>query len=124
MKITGLATIAKHILMINDSLPYHVNSVYHDKQIELEIFEQLWPDTSGGMCMPGQVACSAMTLQTTYVIHNKELNVYHVFFDGLFAYMIQGNQANELFFTDLQSKNLKNRGRHKEYILNRNEEDN
>lgn len=120
MKRSKLATIAKHILMINDTLPYHVDSIYDDQQIDLEIFEQLWPDTSGGMSMPGTVAGCAMTMQTTYVVYNKKNNIYHIFFDGIFAYKIHGNQAKQEFFEDLSSKELKSKGEYKKYLLNNN----
>lgn len=118
MKINQLTTISKHILMIKDYLQQ--NHVYHDKHIDIDIFEQLWPNTAGGMSTPKQVSCDAMTLQLTYVIHNTELNIYHIFFDGLFAYTI--NKANNQFFTDLKTKNLTNKGNYKQYI--KKEEDN
>ena len=120
MKTNQLTTISKHILMINDSLQQ--NQVYHNKHIDIDIFEQLWPNTAGGMSIPGQVSCNAMTLQRTYVIYNKELNIYHIFFDGLLAYTIKGNKANNQFFTDLKTKNLTNKGNYKQYI--KKEEDN
>lgn len=115
-KRTKLATTAKHILMINDSLSYYVPSTYDYNDIELRIFNQMWPDTAGGMSTPGTIAGQAMTIQTTYVIYNSLLDLYHIFFDGQFAYKIYGHQANDNFLKDLKSENLKDKGSYKDYL--------
>lgn len=112
-----LSKIAKHLLMINDYLPLVIPHGYDISNIDVKMFKQVWSNTAGGMCTPGMIAGQGFITQMTYVIYNPDFGLYHIFFDGQFAYKISKDEATEEFIKDIQNEQLKARGYYKKYYL-------
>lgn len=89
-------------------------SVMRNVSISAYMFPQLWGNSAGGMCMPGQAVCDAITEQYTTVLvmdyiandssaGNEQSGTRHeicgVFFDNVCAYLVADPDAR--FFADL-----------------------
>lgn len=113
----SLSQMAKHLLMINDYLPCCIPQGYDINDINVKMFKQIWGNTAGGMCTPGMIAGQAFVTQMTYVVYNSNFNLYHVFFNGQFAYKISGDKSTQQFINDMQNEQLKSKGYYKEFYV-------
>jgi hypothetical protein len=102
-----LVVMARELLQIKEMIHMVSQHEYGEFYYDIEIFEQIWGNTS---CAFESIGGSAMTKQTTYVLIPKEPNrnnrpkAYLVFFGGSFGYKVKvGNKA---FEDDLKNKNL------------------
>lgn len=113
---TNLITIAKQLLEIQEEYKYHLNNPQIDiSQFDLETFEQMWGNTSGGF--EGMGGC-AMTSQRTYVlipyIDTEDCQVY---FQGTFAYSVP---YSEEFMNDVKNRNVAGLSRKNKYFKKEN----
>jgi hypothetical protein len=117
MRNISLTSIAKEILEINEMLPCMVGHEFIVDCPGINMFRQVWGNTSGGH---EGIGGSAMTDQMTYVIDlcDRDGNVtYFVFFGGRLGYRIASKDATPLFFSDLNNRALHGCSSYKNFYL-------
>ena len=109
----NLTEMAIEILQIKNRIDQISESDNGEHNYDLETFEQLWSNTSGGF--EGMGGCS-MTWERVYVFVPKRRNKnYIVFFGGRFGYKIP--KDNEVFKEDLKNMNIAGMSSFKERYL-------
>ena len=78
----------------------------------IHIFPDIWPNTAGGLCLPGMVACAAMTEEYTSVIQmiwisrdmQQTRKFYGVYFQDTCAYVVE--DAPDKFLEDASHSHM------------------
>lgn len=101
--MANLLQMSKHLISIYQEVPNRCKHCgeYGSSDFDIEIFEQIWGNTSGGF---EGIGGSAMTTGTTYVLLPQPHVVdepCQVYFDGCYAYSV--SYENEEFLKDVRN---------------------
>jgi len=104
--MANLLSMAQSLIAIYQEIPNRCKNCgkYYSSDFDIEIFEQVWGNTSGGFEGFGG---SAMTTGTTYVLLPQPHIVdepCQVYFDGFYAYSVP--YENKTFLEDVRNHNI------------------
>ena len=91
----------------------------HNRDTELYVFPQTWPNTGGGLAEPGYCYGQAFIKEYTTVIYSSRRDVAQVWFNNSLGYTVNG--LTDRFWDDLNNRDMKNKGHRKHYVINDNE---
>jgi len=94
------------------------NGNHQNRDTEIYVFPQDWPNTGGGMAEYGYVYGQMFVREYTVVIYSMLMDKAMVWFDGKLGYTING--LTDRFWEDLYNQEMKNRGHARYYAINDN----
>ena len=94
--------IKKEYPTFDENTPKYIYDAYKYPDFDFTMFSQVWGSTALGF---NGIGGQALTKAYTIVLKEQNTNMFFVFFEERFAYMIK--DPNELFQKDFENHNMK-----------------
>lgn len=94
--------IRKEYYPFNENTPQYIYNAYKYPDFDFNVFSQVWGSTALGF---NGIGGQALTKAYTTVLKELNSNMFFVFFEERFAYMVK--DPNELFQKDFEEHNMK-----------------
>lgn len=94
--------IRKEYYPFDENTPQYIYNAYKYPDFDFNVFSQVWGSTALGF---NNIGGQALTKAYTTVLKELNSNMFFVFFEERFAYMVK--DPNELFQKDFENHNMK-----------------
>ena len=94
--------IKKEYYPFDENTPQYIYNAYKYPNFDFNVFPQVWGSTALGF---NNIGGQALTKAYTIVLKELNSNMFFVFFEERFAYMVK--DPNELFQKDFEEHNMK-----------------